>query len=474
MNQPVQLVGLDFGTTTSSAVVANAQLSRSAATGRMELTQLKESFRSDLVFTPTIEDWLDLEKIADLLDNWLAAGHVRSQDVFGGGALLTGLTAQKHNAPALVDLIRIRLANTLVARADDPCLEAWLAFMGSCATASRAHPDNPLINLDIGGGTTNLALGRAGEVLATGSLFVGARHIRVASGSYRITGLSRFGLALLDHLAIRRGPGDCLNPLEIEAVVDFYVRLLEAAVTGAAGPFADPTAALHRQVALRLPPGTCPAVVTFSGGVGELIYRHWQGEPWPATTFFGDLGIDLARRILRSPLLSGGLSWLRPTAGGRATIFGLLRHSTEVSGSTFYLPQPDILPLADLPILGSLSAHSADEHLDALIDLVKRSPVGGCLQVTLERSDGSALRTLAARITRALKAQEFPADRTLVLLLSENLGKILGHYVTEWGSLPVRLIVIDEIPVRDAQYVHIGLLRDQSLPVSYYGLNDAP
>src|SRR5437868_12984594 len=48
----VKLIDLDFGTTTSSAVVAAAWLTRSAVTGRVELDQVRECYRSEMVFTP--------------------------------------------------------------------------------------------------------------------------------------------------------------------------------------------------------------------------------------------------------------------------------------------------------------------------------------------------------------------------------------------------------------------------------------
>src|SRR5437764_10659969 len=107
-------------------------------------------------FTPLCDDRLDEQALAAHLDGWLAAGGVTPAEVFGGGALLTGLTAQKDNAAALVRLIRRRLGDALIATADDPCLESWLAFMGSCAALSRAHAERYFLNLDIGGGTTNL------------------------------------------------------------------------------------------------------------------------------------------------------------------------------------------------------------------------------------------------------------------------------------------------------------------------------
>jgi ethanolamine utilization protein EutA len=54
-------------------------------------------------------------------------------------------------------------------------------------------------------------------------------------------------------------------------------------------------------------------------------------------------------------------------------------------------------------------------------------------------------------------------------LVKENLGKTLGHYVTAWGALPLRLVVIDEVSARDAQFLRLGRLREQVVPVSFYG-----
>src|SRR5260221_123636 len=121
MTDIVKLVGLDFGTTTSSAVIARARLHRTA-TGRMALESQEEIFRSELVFTPFLEDdCIDLGAVDHHLNGWLAAGQVQPHELFGGGALLTGLTAQAENARALVALIRNRLGDALVATADDPC-----------------------------------------------------------------------------------------------------------------------------------------------------------------------------------------------------------------------------------------------------------------------------------------------------------------------------------------------------------------
>jgi ethanolamine utilization protein EutA len=467
MANAVTLIGLDFGTTTSSAIVASARLVRNSVRGRCELSEVQERYRSDIVFTPFHRDRLDLERITELLDSWLTAGAVRPEEVFGGGALLTGLGAQQGNAGSLVAVIRERLHGAVIAAADDPCLEAWLAFMGSCAALSREFPLQPVLNLDIGGGTTNLALGRAGEVLRTGCLLLGARHIQVEPGTYRIVRLSSYARALLDHLHISDKE---LTVSALNAVLAFYLRLLKAAVMGDAGVFEEPVARLHQQMPLSIPANAQPAIVTLSGGVGKLIYAHLRGEPWPATTCFGDLGIDLARRIVDSGLWAVSLRTYIPAGGGRATVFGLLHHATSVSGSTTFLSDPHILPLSDLPIVGGVTDSSSEVDLRAVLYLAQRSLHGAAVRVTLADGSSVAVRDLGQRIGQALAALHFPPMKPLVFFLTANLGKVLGNYVTDWGATPRRLVVVDEIAVPDAHYVQIGCMQDQVLPVSFFGL----
>lgn len=478
MAERVTLVGLDFGTTTSSAVVAEADVLRSAGTGRTEFGELAVRYRSEMRFTPLSDDGLlDVASIEAYLDDWLDAGDVQRDDIFGGGALLTGLTARRENAAGLVDLVRRRLGDALIATADDPRLESWLAFMGSCAALSRVYRDQPVLNLDIGGGTTNFALGLNGEVIDTACLFVGARHIQVEPGTYRMTAVSPYARAMLDHLGIRGGVGDALQPSELDAYLKLCVKLLEAAVGG--GTHVDESmvslvtqVGFCRECRVKSERNVSDGSLTYTGGVGELIYAHVTGRPWPETTAFGDLGIDLAQRIVASPLLSKDLRTHRPAFAGRATALGLMRHSTNLSGSTLYLPRPELLPLNDLPIVGSIDAAAGDDQLLAVLDLARRSERGGCLTVRLESSGAAEVQSMGGRIAAALRQQYGPDDRPLVLLVRQNVGKALGNYVTEWGQQPVNVVVIDEVPPRDAQYVRIGRPHQGSVPVSFFGLND--
>jgi ethanolamine utilization protein EutA len=465
----VTLIGLDFGTTTSSAVAARAKLIHNSVTRRTELTGVVESFRSPMSLTPITNKRLDEVRITKLLDGWLEAAVGADEPIFGGGALLTGLTAQAENAELLVNLIRQRIGDAVVARADDPRRESWLAFMGSCARLSQRHPDRRFVNLDIGGGTSNLALGANGEVLATGCLFVGARHVQVEPGTYRIVQLSGYARRLFEYLGIAKDRNDELSSREVERILGCYVDWLVAAVTGDERAFAAPIARLHQQVAFAHQPRPTDRV-TLSGGVGELVYAAVQGRDLPGTTAFGDLGIDLAQRLLNHSPWADDFRKFVPEGGGRATSFGLLRHSTQISGSTLFLSRTDLLPLRDVPILGTIDSSMPSDHWQALLQFLSSSNSGGCVQIRMADASAAAVRALGTAIADSLEAISLSPDRPLIVIVAGNVGKALGHYITRWGTRPRTLAVIDEIPLSDARFVHLGRPHDGVVPVSFYGL----
>ena len=61
-----------------------------------------------------------------------------------------------------------------------------------------------------------------------GSLFVGARHVQFVPGTYRIVKISTYAQRLFEHLGIIAGPGQSLPAAQVEAILDFYIELLEA------------------------------------------------------------------------------------------------------------------------------------------------------------------------------------------------------------------------------------------------------
>ena len=68
----------------------------------------------------------------------------------------------------------------------------------------------------------------------------------------------------------------------------------------------------------------------------------------------------------------------------------------------------------------------------------------------------------------AARAVRLPDKHPLVVFVAGNFGKTLGHYLTEWGQLPLAVIVIDghvvaveDIEGTDALLARIARLREQ-------------
>ena len=480
----VTMIGLDFGSTTSSAMVATARVDRRAVTGRMGFGVPRVVYRSDPVFTPFDARHIDPGRLNRHLDQWIAESGVNCEDLFAGGAIITGLAARKANADAVVRLVRERIGEAVIATADDPRLESWLAFMGSCSVLSRFHGETPMINIDIGGGTTNSALGIAGNVTHTGCHFVGARHFRFEPGTYRLRWMSSYGRALCDERAIRKGIGDVLSAVDTNAILSFYIAALEAIATGNTGFFDTPAARLHQQVPFDIGRTGPDTALVFSGGVGELVYRCRRGLDMPGTTHYGDLGIDLALRIVQSPLLSAHLDTLVPENMGRATVYGLALHSMEVSGSTIFLSDPAGLPLANLPVVARLPVDADGERIRDALSMVAACPMGACIQVVTDTRPApgrdedpgdlageslASIKEFGHHLNRA--GIRFTPRQQVVLLVPGNYGHVLGNYASDWRQSRVRYVVIDEIPDRHSHFVNIGRRRNAIVPVSFYGVH---
>ena len=93
-----------------------------------------------------------------------------------------------------------------------------------------------------------------------------------------------------------------------------------------------------------------------------------------------------------------------------------------------------------------------------------------CLRVEIDPSSVDDVRTLGGRLAKSLAKRVLPAGHTLVLLTEGNSGKALGNYITSWGALDSDVIVLDEVPPRDAQFVRIGRLREGLVPLWLYAV----
>lgn len=448
MNKRVTLVGFDLGTTTSRAAFVDAEVTQNAGSKRAQFGQFSDRPGGETILTPFVGEYLDEAAFANWFDRCFEAAQLQPSDVFGGGALLTGLAARAPNARSVAERLRNRVANAVIATADDPKLESWLAFQGSIGAISRAYPDRCLLNLDIGGGTTNAACGRGGNVEWTDWSWIGARHIVVQPGTYTIERCSPMGAQTLETLAIHKTKGDALSLAEVERIVQAWVGELEAM--------------LDR---LDLPNRAETQEISFSGGVGEIVYALRAQSPVPGRTHWGDLGIDLAQAICRSGRLMRRL--VVPESMGRATLYGLVEHQTQVSGATVFLPHPERLPLGDLPILATLDFDAPNEVWRRIWSFVAASRHGAALHVRGLDGQAARIRAFGKRLGHELE-NHFD-DKPIVILLEENAAKAVGGYATNWGHPSRLLVVLDEVIPHAAKFAHIGRMHHGLVFVSFHG-----
>jgi ethanolamine utilization protein EutA len=311
----LNVIGLDIGSTTCRAVAYRGKL---VADGlRMRLIEPLLVWCAPVQLTPFSGSLLDLDAFPDILEAWQQQ---RSEGRVG--VIITGLAARAPNRPALDALLYHYFDDAVLVSAEEPAYESWLAFMGSIAGSSRRMPEARVMHFDIGGGTTNIAVGSGGSVEAVGSYFVGARHMVQSAGGWER--ISEFVATFHDQ-----------RP---EAVVRRFVAVLEACVLG------RPPSELAQ---LALPAGLPgPSHLSFSGGISPWIY----GEPPADPRAFGDLGVYLARAIRASPVL-GALPWLPLSEPGLATVSGLALFGAHFSGSSVHVGLP--LPCRSVPVVGS-------------------------------------------------------------------------------------------------------------------------
>ncbi|MFM9835273.1 MAG: ethanolamine ammonia-lyase reactivating factor EutA [Methylophilaceae bacterium] len=460
------LLGLDFGSTTCSALIMGVAMASDGKAGATKLTAPQILYRATPVFTPFLGNKIDEERVLALIKQWLNESGITVTDLFSASAIITGLAAQQVNVASIRHLISKQIPKAAIVAAEDPHLESWLAFMGSSAALSRYHAETAILNLDIGGGTTNGAIGVNGNVLATSSHYIGARHFQFKPGSYQLITLSPYGLILLKDFAINKTIGDTLNDYECERIIKFYVHALEAIALNNREFFDTPLAKKHVQAASDI--SHRASKITFSGGVGELVYEIAKSGKSPNTTLYGDFGIDLAKAILGSPLLSADLKTHKPENHGRATVFGLTLNSTEISGSSIYLPHPEILPLNDIPILAKLAFSSPAKDWQDALALASAHRGGVCFQIMHVATQLQQIRDFAQMLAKLILASSL--KNPLVLLIKGNIGKTLGNYITNWGKMSIQLVVIDELNTRDAHFVNLGKMQQGVIPVSFYGM----
>src|SRR5207248_8109569 len=121
-------------------------------------------YQSDILLTPyTGSTTIDGVALGEFIDRQYHAAQLGRDQVDTGALILTGVALLRENARSIADLFAGEAGRFVAVSAGDN-LEATMAAHGSGAVAHSEGANRTVLNVDIGGGTTKLAVCQAGLV----------------------------------------------------------------------------------------------------------------------------------------------------------------------------------------------------------------------------------------------------------------------------------------------------------------------
>lgn len=450
-------VGIDIGSATSQVIFSRLHLRRMghALSSRYVVVGRESLYRSPVHLTQYSNggQQIDDRDLAQIVDAAYQSAGLRPEEVDTGAVILTGEAMRRENARAIADLFAAQRGDFVCATAGHH-MEALLAAHGSGAVAWTEGQPSPLLNIDIGGGTTKLAIVERGRVLETAALHIGGRLLAVDEQG-QIARLEPGGQVIARLLGFTWQVGDKVSPGDLERMAAWMADAIIAAVSPA--PLPPEVEALF--LTPRLSTRTDFSGVIFSGGVSEYVYGN-EGRS------FGDLGRPLGR-ALRERLEAHTLPWpLLPARECiRATVVGASQYSVQVSGNTIYISAPDLLPRKNLQVLRpsvDLSGAVVSEQVAQAIanhftafDLIE-----GETDVALAfQWQGDASFHRLAAFARGLQLglpRTVREGRPLFLVVDNDMARLMGALLKEEWQVASEVLAIDGIILRDFDFIDIG------------------
>ena len=450
-------VGIDIGTSTTQTVFSRIVLSNTApafSIPRIQITEKTVLFRAPICLTPLLRpDTIDAEGVRALVADAYRQAGVRPAEIGCGAVIITGETARKQNARAVLEALSGFAGDFVVATAG-PRLEAVLAGRGAGAAAMSEEKGRSVLNLDIGGGTTNLCLFRRGEAEQAACLDVGGRLLRFEPGSLRVWDFTEAMSRIARDAGVRLAPGETLTQAQAEALADRMAGVLLESVG------LRPRTPLHDALCVgeALPEGCEADIYTFSGGVGACVYGEGTDD-----AAFSDIGAELGRSLARSEFFTRGRV-MRPPETHSATVIGAGAYSVEVSGSTVCYRNVT-LPMKNLPV-GVVRMRDAEDMNGLRARVLEQISLhDGLCAIGFEgirAPDYATVLRLAEELGEAMTA--LPVK---VVIMERDMAKALGQaLLRRWGP-DASVLCIDGIHLRYGDTVDIGvpLSEGRVLPV---------
>lgn len=472
-NVTLHSVGIDIGSAGTQVVFSRLHLRRLGEdlTSRYVVVRRETVYRSPVWLTPYVDEHrIDGRRLGALVGEAYECARQRPSDIDTGAVILTGEALRRENAERIAEVLATTGGDLVCASAGHN-MEAMLAAYGSGAARTSHDRQARILNVDIGGGTTKLALVERGRVLATAALHVGGR-LQVVDDAGRIVRLDPAGRDHAGRAGFSWSLGDTVAPAELDLVAERMADLVVAAIT------ARPLPEEVRRLFLTEPIDDLGRVdgVMFSGGVAEYVYGR-------ETRDFADMGRRLGRAI-RDRIEAGVLPAPLAPAGEciHATVLGASEYSVQLSGNTSYVSSAEaMLPRRNLQVLRPAYSPEAVVDPDAVAAAIRRHLAafdvdGTDTDVALALDwngvpSHERIAALAHGIVRGLEhrvAEGLP----LYIVLDGDVALTLGSILRNELGVASELLVIDGISLWDFDYVDLGRVREPShtIPVTIKSL----
>ncbi len=464
-NVSLTSVGIDIGSSGTQVIFSTIHLQRvgTSLASRYVIVDRNTVYQSPVSFTPFASSTsIDGEALGAIIDRAYARAGVGPDDIDTGVVILTGEALRRENAETIAEIVAEKGGDFVTATAGNH-MEAMLAAYGSGAAKASHDRASRILNVDIGGGTTKLALCEGGRILWTAALDIGGRLIAVEDG--RVVRLDPAGRHHARQAGLDLALGSPATPAEMSRIAGHMADLLVQALTRRPLP---PEVA--RLFLTDVPHDFADLDgVMVSGGVGEYVAGREQQD-------FGDLGFHLGR-ILKAKAETGALgAKLLPAAACiRATVLGASEYSVQLSGQTSTVTAPGkILPRRSMQVLkldidfsnlpdAAQIADSIRQHYEAFdLDPAVHEAVLA-FEYDLPPEYGY-IRALADGLVSAL-AGRLAAGHSLYVMLDGDIAQTLGGILRDELGVTSDLLILDGISLRDFDYVDLGKIRLPSFTV---------
>jgi len=465
-------VGIDIGSSTSHLMFSRLVLARRGREYFSGYTVIEREvvYRSPVMLTPfeSGNSRIDAPRLSEFIQQSYIDSGLEAHHIDTGAVITTGEAAKKENTAAIIQLLA-EDAGKFVCAAAGPSLEAVLAAHGSGAVKYSRNGEKfagrTVLNVDIGGGTSKIAVVRDGRVVQSCAASVGSRLVAWDENGF-LTRVEECVRPVAEFLNLRLEVGQRLEPGDREILARQLVELLFEIVRQKT---ADPLAAALMITAPLKDVGPVAAVF-YSGGVAEFIYGKESRN-------FGDLGELLGQSILDNHR-KWGVPLESPLERICATVIGASQYTVQVSGNTIYLSDSNTLPLHNVPVVKLPVLAERFEQRDVAAAVRSSFGVIGlkdgeknvALAVNWKHEPDYCLLSNFAKGLIAALPETISGRKPLILIFDNDVANLIGRLLADLIVNPI--VSIDSINVGQLSYIDIGsrLETTSAVPVTVKSL----